>query len=153
MDHPRGCGEHHPVRTQSGMDAGSSPRMRGTLERLPPLTFLIGIIPADAGNTAAWAVTLSCSPDHPRGCGEHVRLGGLTPATGGSSPRMRGTQTGKTTAADTGRIIPADAGNTKWSMCNPWKRRDHPRGCGEHPGRVEGGVADQGSSPRMRGTL
>ena len=106
--------------------------MRGTLERLPPLTFLIGIIPADAGNTAAWAVTLSCSPDHPRGCGEHVRLGGLTPATGGSSPRMRGTQTGKTTAADTGRIIPADAGNTAGLDLSKIPFEDHPRGCGEH---------------------
>ena len=50
-DHPRACGEHfHKYKTAQG-DVGSSPRMRGTLQRLVDALELFGIIPAHAGNT------------------------------------------------------------------------------------------------------
>ena len=69
---------------------------------------------------------------HPRGCGEHpTRLERLS-AQDGSSPRVRGTCSGR-----------------RWS-CRPGSV--HPRGCGEHHesrGTAEGRT---GSSPRVRGT-
>ena len=56
-------------------------------------------------------------------------------------------------AADTDRIIPADAGSTSQVEANSIDFKDHPRGCGEHK-RMLGGIPDgQGSSPRMRGAL
>ena len=50
-------------------------------------------------------------------------------------------------------IIPADAGNTRAVPDPDVSLEDHPRGCGEHESIINLGVALQGSSPRMRGTL
>ena len=50
-DHPRACGEHPTTSGALGGDAGSSPRMRGTLDTFTEQLSRIGIIPAHAGNT------------------------------------------------------------------------------------------------------
>ena len=50
-DHPRACGEHITVSHGDIMEAGSSPRLRGTQVRDWPRNILRGIIPALAGNT------------------------------------------------------------------------------------------------------
>ena len=74
-DHPRGCGEHLPATANQGDYMGSSPRMRGALVRIAPCRACRGIIPADAGSTISHCVESHCSPDHPRGCGEHAFSG------------------------------------------------------------------------------
>ena len=50
-DHPRVCGEHVVRTVIFAVEAGSSPRMRGTHEYRSDLRGEIGIIPAYAGNT------------------------------------------------------------------------------------------------------
>ena len=50
-DHPRVCGEHLMNDAKNKVPSGSSPRMRGTLERSDALPGDDGIIPAYAGNT------------------------------------------------------------------------------------------------------
>ncbi len=131
-DHPRECGEHHPVRAQSGMDAGSSPRMRGT-HLLPFVHYhRHWIIPADAGNTRRIAPHRRRPRDHPRGCGEHSRNPLARPSRQGSSPRMRGTHGCPRRSKPARRIIPADAGNTGWIVKVRYLGPDHHRGCGEH---------------------
>ena len=50
-------------------------------------------------------------------------------------------------------IIPAYAGNTCWKMGASATDRDHPRVCGEHLAETIRAILQQGSSPRMRGTL
>ena len=50
-DHPRVCGEHTPEALPEGLKAGSSPRMRGTRQRLQIHVPAYWIIPAYAGNT------------------------------------------------------------------------------------------------------
>ena len=50
-------------------------------------------------------------------------------------------------------IIPAYAGNTFQSTPPGTSSRDHPRVCGEHLCPVNTALGEQGSSPRMRGTL
>ena len=50
-DHPRACGEHNALLLTLKTAMGSSPRMRGTLERIHGRCRLRGIIPAHAGNT------------------------------------------------------------------------------------------------------
>ena len=52
-----------------------------------------------------------------------------------------------------GGIIPADAGSTSPCRCRGWRRRDHPRGCGEHALTRVMDKLNEGSSPRMRGAL
>ncbi len=132
-DHPRGCGEHIIIRFRRYCVPGSSPRMRGTQIGVPCCGLLFRIIPADAGNTSRRSGRGSPRWDHPRGCGEH-------PVDGSQMDDLEG-------------IIPADAGNTSDIRQASNCQKDHPRGCGEH---VENDLAyfeDQGSSPRMRGTL
>ena len=129
-DHPRGCGEHSGLSLDPRTLQGSSPRMRGARTTKAPTRL---------------------RQDHPRGCGEHKMDCKAACRVRGSSPRMRGAQTGKTTVADTGRIIPADAGSTNALMPSSNDGPDHPRGCGEHSGGVTWVPAYCGSSPRMRG--
>ena len=50
-DHPRVCGEHALMASKMPVNAGSSPRMRGTRGANPRRTHRMGIIPAYAGNT------------------------------------------------------------------------------------------------------
>ena len=101
----------------NSLDAGSSPRMRGT-PRLPYSRHEWRIIPAHAGNSISESSCLRLhDPDHPRACGElgEARIG-CGVATG-SSPRMRGTlpvgSRGNSHECLQRRIIPAHAGNSR----------------------------------------
>ena len=110
------------------------------------------IIPADAGNTELLTTYDVADKDHPRGCGEHHSRKTRRKAFRGSSPRMRGTHHVETVDIGGLGIIPADAGNT-WHANTPnMQAPDHPRGCGEHQATTAEAMANQGSSPRMRGT-
>ncbi len=149
-DHPRGCGEHPALSKQRKPNQGSSPRMRGALIVRRGGVGGVGIIPADAGSTLSPANAAADNVDHPRGCGDHDRDGGKSAWHAGSSPRMRGAQSGLT-RVDGSRIIPADAGSTPRQPCSPPAPGDHPRGCGEHSIRSCRLALQCGSSPRMRG--
>ena len=114
QDHPRGCGEHSSPGSVGRRPWGSSPRMRGT-----PVTATVGhdenrIIPADAGNTRILSGSGARSGDHPRGCGEHIESLTAALCKPGSSPRMRGTPSPEAPRKPDSRIIPADAGNTRF---------------------------------------
>ena len=132
-DHPRVCGEHIEIIDPSDVNAGSSPRMRGTPSR---------------GN-CAWCRRR----DHPRVCGEHLEPSPVQNSTAGSSPRMRGTPVSLSSIVNTRGIIPAYAGNTLAAQSSKSSTGDHPRVCGEHLSAMSFVVFIGGSSPRMRGTL
>ena len=116
-DHPRACGELPSSAISASDPAGSSPRMRGTLQRPLLRDFLCRIIPAHAGNSANQSHLRVHQTDHPRACGElqafrhdgwatvgsrmrgtpgrgliSPRMRGTLPHRAGSSPRMRGTR-------------------------------------------------------------
>ena len=131
-DHPRGCGEHGIPAFALLSQLGSSPRMRGTRGGFVHQKSDNGIIPADAGNTNAYAQANAGARDHPRGCGEHMDKASKKTRAVGSSPRMRGTPNFSGTVGPQKRIIPADAGNTDMPQRHVLGVEDHPRGCGEH---------------------
>ena len=91
--------------------------------------------------------------DHPRVCGEHIYVTNPDLLDSGSSPRMRGTPPAERVVAARSGIIPAYAGNTPRSAYSTAHGWDHPRVCGEHTMRNFPYLRDEGSSPRMRGTL
>ena len=93
-DHPRVCGEHICSGSYVITVPGSSPRMRGTLQRRPQCHFTAGIIPAYAGNTGGNVIPFTDVTDHPRVCGEHYPESAICGHNRGSSPRMRGTRVG-----------------------------------------------------------
>ena len=90
-DHPRTCGEHLRYMVLDSVCGGSSPHMRGTLERRINDVHGPGIIPAHAGNTSVILVCLLMPGDHPRTCGEHAIISKQGRFYSGSSPHMRGT--------------------------------------------------------------
>ena len=109
-------------------------------------------IPAGAGNTSHSPLALPVSAVHPRGCGEHPLATSAALDANGSSPRVRGTRLPRNPWCLGLRFIPAGAGNTAGWVCEVWQSAVHPRGCGEHPDRVEFRIHYRGSSPRVRGT-
>ena len=109
------------------------------------------IIPADAGSTKAIREWLNAREDHPRGCGEHHPCLATPQTQPGSSPRMRGALLRARPHMMMRRIIPADAGSTRWRPLPTRRHKDHPRGCGEHSDTDPIRYNLLGSSPRMRG--
>ncbi len=150
--HPRACGEHPTAGYSSALAGGSSPRLRGTLPISIRSAFPNRFIPAPAGNTGRLNPTPAPSTVHPRACGEHGD-GCLAPLWGdGSSPRLRGTRYRLAAGQDSGRFIPAPAGNTPPPPRSPSAPPVHPRACGEHGEVRLGRFVQVGSSPRLRGT-
>ncbi len=150
--HPRVCGEHGQGDAGAAVGGGSSPRMRGTHRRDPPVRQLLRLIPAYAGNTRSEQIQRPAGLAHPRVCGEHPQCSTHGWSGCGSSPRMRGTPSWSGRPARWSRLIPAYAGNTHgpgWTGCRP---RAHPRVCEEHAIPRNAGDTTLGSSPRMRGT-
>ena len=129
--HPRVCGERDQPMTEPELRSGSSPRMRGTLNMPVYQSGHHRFIPAYAGN-APHPVAIACiAPVHPRVCGERRSKTVGMIFMSGSSPRMRGTQQIAVFALESGRFIPAYAGNAlEPGFYNPY-RSVHPRVCGE----------------------
>ena len=170
-DHPRMCGEHLWMQASTGATSGSSPHVRGALWPRVSGRASIGIIPACAGSTRP---NLDCPRlwgDHPRMYGEHdnqqpdaYRPVGSSPhvrgapcclvrttPSWGSSPHVRGAPVVHGLLDGLGGIIPACAGSTTPPAQDRHATRDHPRMCGEHIQRVLRRIAEQGSSPHVRG--
>ena len=72
----------------------------------------IGIIPAYAGSTNRPIPNRFAGRDHPRVCGEHLKVLQSELNKQGSSPRMRGALDEPITMMLTNGIIPAYAGST-----------------------------------------
>ena len=151
--HPRAGGEHSPQAPPKASPFGSSPRGRGTLQRLRVGWSRIRFIPARAGNTPTVCPPCRGWSVHPRAGGEHEATLRIKERLVGSSPRGRGTRSNPAFTRLAYRFIPARAGNTSaW----PTTRRPttvHPRAGGEHEVSRAQRVPLGGSSPRGRGTL
>ena len=85
-------------------------------------------------------------------CGEQSRFRGFDSGGGGSSPRVRGTDDAPVEGQETGRFIPACAGNSTVVRIGSITRAVHPRVCGEQRAQHSRRLLFRGSSPRVRGT-
>ena len=152
--HPRTCGEHRCSGLLRMCRIGSSPHVRGTLDRRVARLLPDRFIPARAGNTLRPPSPNCRRSVHPRTCGEHLsflsrsRRSAVHPRTCGEhaySPSMAGPYTGSSphvrgTPALPGqqfrrlRFIPARAGNTRLARRTRMVVTVHPRTCGEHSG-------------------
>jgi len=150
--HPRACGEHDLMKSVADSSAGSSPRVRGTLQGRLSQPQKKRFIPARAGNTNASSGVDGYSAVHPRACGEHTISNILSAILDGSSPRVRGTPRGLHRIRQQFRFIPARAGNTPALAPEAAPEAVHPRACGEHAVSGRRPCESRGSSPRVRGT-
>ena len=150
--HPRARGEQTDGGAFSSLPHGSSPRTRGTA---PPHGVVVRhrrFIPAHAGNRSHRAARPCNRPVHPRARGEQTERQAMFLLSRGSSPRTRGTGAARPALGRWRRFIPAHAGNSHPAPSSPSTMAVHPRARGEQINRILGGAADDGSSPRTRGT-
>ena len=134
------------------MSTGSSPRLRGTVDRPCCTLGNVRFIPAPAGNGTFRKRYLKRYTVHPRACGERYSGDSLQHRFHGSSPRLRGTVVPPARLLPRTRFIPAPAGNGRNQPATGYRLSVHPRACGErvwHPKRAS---RQAGSSPRLRGT-
>ena len=150
-DHPRACGANEHALRSLAIDYGSSPRMRGKLSWCLSRSASRRIIPAHAGQTFHEIAPRRRGADHPRACGANKRSTGRWESRCGSSPRMRGKQTGLNGVLVRVRIIPAHAGQTWRGLGLRVRTTDHPRACGANRADRRVSRDHSGSSPRMRG--
>ena len=89
-DHPRVCGENCIRNSQYHQPLGSPPRMRGKLKQPLYPASACRITPAYAGKTSPSPNTAGRFTDHPRRCGENLRVKVLSLPILGSPPQVRG---------------------------------------------------------------
>ncbi len=151
--HPRVCGEQFRRHMRRAARAGSSPRVRGTVDIVGLITPVRRFIPACAGNRPQGARSRSPTSVHPRVCGEQVKLHRSPCLQDGSSPRVRGTELRPDRAERHERFIPACAGNRFEPPASADQNPVHPRVCGEQVVVEMSEWSSAGSSPRVRGTV
>jgi len=150
--HPRTCGEQILQAAQKFRAAGSSPHVRGTVQRIGTGANQLRFIPARAGNSRSRQSVCRASSVHPRTCGEQIVDETLYSNVAGSSPHVRGTALKVDGELGYQRFIPARAGNRGNSAGRSWPVPVHPRTCGEQIRRPVGRYGQGGSSPHVRGT-
>ena len=129
--HPRVCGEQRRHDRSEGPDVGSSPRVRGTGEKMSPEEKANRFIPACAGNSRGGVRGGRAPPVHPRVCGEQPYTMHALARSNGSSPRVRGTVCDMRNHVVFRRFIPACAGNSDYGPFDTGRSSVHPRVCGE----------------------
>ena len=146
------CGERVGVGEVRGLEAGSSPRVRGTPCHRGRGCIRHRFIPACAGNAHYAASRRFIKSVHPRVCGERIQTPAICWYPSGSSPRVRGTPRNQQAPDAQARFIPACAGNARCLFSSQSKSTVHPRVCGERVNWYLTRRPSVGSSPRVRGT-
>ena len=125
--------------------------MRGT-ESLPAVRQQPeGITPARAGNRIEGEFEAKADRDHPRACGEQVRVRRPPFPRSGSPPRVRGTEKKKSPVFYCLGITPARAGNRFRPVPPGGLLWDHPRACGEQAAPPPAAVPRGGITPARAG--
>ena len=109
------------------------------------------ITPARAGTTRSQRRNLELCRDHPRPCGDYIRIVLADEVDRGSPPRVRGLQPPLSSMTSIFGITPACAGTTYSSMLDEVDSEDHPRVCGDYLSKVSPCALSIGSPPRVRG--
>ena len=112
-----------------------------------------GITPAHAGKRQEKTGCWDANGDHPRTCGEKMRLNHSITAAWGSPPHMRGKVLSAPTVTLPSGITPAHAGKSNRIMVDCACLWDHPRTCGEKHLLSTLHLLRPGSPPHMRGKV
>ena len=145
------CGEKPRVAGNQPLPLGSPPRVRGKVVYDETVLDTCGITPACAGKRSRRGSRNASRRDHPRVCGEKLRLRRVSSRWQGSPPRVRGKVCFVERHEKAGGITPACAGKRWRCARSATTSRDHPRVCGEKCSADFSHERDQGSPPRVRG--
>ena len=130
-DHPRVCGEKRFCAARRRSRQGSPPRVRGKDGGLDGFGVVIGITPACAGKSFRPPTLPRSLLDHPRVCGEKVKVCHVGLPSSGSPPRVRGKVSRPEFSPFKSGITPACAGKSVPLASMTVDQKDHPRVCGE----------------------
>ena len=150
-DHPRTCGEKLKAYKSPSSNRGSPPHMRGKVYKIATGDLDEGITPAHAGKRDFQFLYLQQPEDHPRTCGEKLKIVFFLLLPWGSPPHMRGKAFASACIANELRITPAHAGKSAEWNGTDWAWWDHPRTCGEKLLSRVRSTIKKGSPPHMRG--
>ena len=150
--YPRWRGEHVIANRGEINRCGLSPLARGTPHWISLNAAAWRFIPAGAGNTSSRRASKSFNSVYPRWRGEHPPLFFHRPCSCGLSPLARGTHCIFRHLINSGRFIPAGAGNTALPPRQLCRYPVYPRWRGEHLSRIIWPGARIGLSPLARGT-
>ena len=145
------CGEKQKTPPWGVEKGGSPPRVRGKVYLLCSSFHPPGITPACAGKRRRTISRQHESEDHPRVCGEKLRIFAYPDIVMGSPPRVRGKVVLRVALCIGVGITPACAGKSDSPRNCITAFRDHPRVCGEKVHALFSGVSLAGSPPRVRG--
>ena len=147
------CGEQVLLYPANPSFTGSPPRVRGTVHGGPRGREGWRITPACAGNSWHRHSHRIERSDHPRVCGEQSAAPSMMARPLGSPPRVRGTGDFSIDVKQSIWITPACAGNSRVIGSAAYPGSDHPRVCGEQLYLVIVKRNEEGSPPRVRGTV
>ena len=150
-DHPRSRGGNHVLAGQRAECNGPSPLARGKLKSLPNELFMLGTIPARAGETWQCQGGGAVDRDHPRSRGGNRATSYGVPGRWGPSPLARGKLLGIAFFQVGVGTIPARAGETRTGASSLGRVRDHPRSRGGNRDLSNCSDYDEGPSPLARG--
>ena len=128
--YPRVCGGTGPTRPGMRRDGGLSPRVRGNRWRPGAAQNARGSIPACAGEPAGAGAGGCRRRVYPRVCGGTHPPVGVAGDRKGLSPRVRGNRAGEIPKTQSGRSIPACAGEPAAHTCTRRGDEVYPRVCG-----------------------
>ena len=111
-----------------------------------------GSIPAGAGEPIRRQIKRIAGGVYPRGCGGALRVWAAIHPPQGLSPRVRGSQDHHKDMTMQDGSIPAGAGEPIGGRIELKKWRVYPRGCGGAFKHTDARPAEQGLSPRVRGS-
>ena len=110
--YPRSRGEHYSRSSLISLKRGLSPLARGTRNSHIAACIWFRFIPARAGNTCRFPLSVAPQTVYPRSRGEHTITFYNSVFGYGLSPLARGTHGAARTSSSNLRFIPARAGNT-----------------------------------------
>ena len=145
------CGEKPRALPVPFPETGSPPRVRGKGIGVLLQSGSVGITPACAGKSNRDQTILTTFEDHPRVCGEKLRLCEFLLSSLGSPPRVRGKAASACLTSFQTGITPACAGKRFVHGPVGVLTGDHPRVCGEKTLLEPKGQTGLGSPPRVRG--
>ncbi len=150
--YPRWRGEHSTNVSNPAHVGGLSPLARGTPWRSKFWWRNNRFIPAGAGNTTSWKLSICQTSVYPRWRGEHPGMAHRFRVPGGLSPLARGTRFPFLSGNIVLRFIPAGAGNTCAPSYAIFPIAVYPRWRGEHSIATVTRCGVLGLSPLTRGT-
>ena len=153
QDHPHAYGDKVYTVIVTSHDLGSSPRVWGQALLFMCLTIRSRIIPTRMGTSVFALTNMPLSQDHPHAYGDKTYNTRRCKFLQGSSPRVWGQVSSRTSRTPLTRIIPTRMGTSNVETYQTLPYEDHPHAYGDKNSWRVFMTRQLGSSPRVWGQV